>query len=97
MGHFKGIINQLSLSFEIESFEDLREELSNNYPELLFWGNIISVQKSDTTSDNNKFESCKPTYPINNFYMADVISKNSITMAKCVEEILSKPLLEKSA
>jgi len=29
--------------------------------------------------------------------MADVISKNSITMAKCVEEILSKPLLEKSA
>jgi hypothetical protein len=29
--------------------------------------------------------------------MSDVISKNSITMAKCVEEILPKPLLEKTA
>jgi hypothetical protein len=29
--------------------------------------------------------------------MSDVISKNSITMAKCVEEIISKPLLEKTA
>ena len=93
----KELSNQLSLPYEIESFEDLREELSKNYPELLFWNNVISVQKSDATSDNNQFESCKPTYPINNFYMADVISKNSITMAKCVEEILSKPLLEKSA
>ena len=93
----KELSNQLSLSFEIESFEDLREELSQNFPELLFWNNVISVPKSDASSDDNQVESCKPTYPISNFYMADVISKNSITMAKCVEEILSKPLLEKTA
>ena len=93
----KELSNQLSLPYEIESFEDLREELSKNYPELLFWNNVISVQKSVVTFDNNQIESCKPIYPISNFYMADVISKNSITMAKCVEEILSKPLLEKSA
>ncbi len=93
----KELSNQLSLPYEIESFEDLRKELSKNYPELLFWNNVISVQKSNETSENNQFECCKPTYPISNFYMADVISKNSITMAKCVEEILSKPLLEKSA
>jgi len=93
----KELSNQLSLPYEIESFEDLREELSINYPELLFWNNVISVQKSDTTSDDNQVENCKPVYPINNFYMADVISKNSITMVKCVEEILSKPLLDKSA
>ena len=93
----KELSNQLSLPYEIESFEDLREELSKNFPELLFWNNVISVQKSNTFSDNNQVESCKATYPISNFYMADVISKNSITMAKCVEEILSKPLLEKTA
>ena len=93
----KELSNQLSLPYEIESFEDLREELSKNFPELLFWNNVISVQKSHASSDDNQVENCKPTYPISNFYMADVISKNSITMAKCVEEILSKPLLEKSA
>jgi NADH-quinone oxidoreductase subunit G len=93
----KELSNQLSLPYEIESFEDLREELSKNFPELLFWNNVISVQKSHASSDDNQVERCKPTYPISNFYMADVISKNSITMAKCVEEILSKPLLEKTA
>ena len=93
----KELSNQLSLPFEIESFEDLRENLSKNYPELLLWNNIISIQKSEISSNNYQIENCKPIYPISNFYMADVISKNSITMAKCVEEILSKPLLEKSA
>ena len=93
----KELSNQLSLPFEIESFEDLRENLSKNYPELLLWNNIISIQKSKISSNNYQIENCKPIYPISNFYMADVISKNSITMAKCVEEILSKPLLEKSA
>ena len=93
----KELSNQLSLTFEIESFEDLRENLSKNYPELLLWNNIISIQKSKISSNNYQIENCKPIYPISNFYMADVISKNSITMAKCVEEILSKPLLEKSA
>ena len=45
-----------------------------------------------------EFEDCKTQYPINNFYMSDIISKNSVTMAKCVEEITSTPsLLEKSA
>ena len=93
----KELSNQLSLTFEIESFEDLRADLSKNYPELLLWNNIISIQKSEISSNNYQIENCKPIYPISNFYMADVISKNSITMAKCVEEILSKPLLEKSA
>ena len=45
-----------------------------------------------------EFEDCKAEYPVSNFYMSDVISKNSVTMAKCVEEIISTPsLLEKSA
>ena len=87
----------MSLPFEIESFEDLREDLSKNYPELLLWNNIISIQKSEISSNNYQIENCKPIYPISNFYIADIISKNSITMAKCVKEILSKPLLEKSA
>ena len=65
----KELSNQLSLPYEIESFEDLREELSKNFPELLFWNNVISIQKSQAPSDDNQIESCKPTYPISNFYI----------------------------
>ena len=31
-------------------------------------------------------------YPINNFYMSDVVSKNSKIMAKCAQEILDQKL-----
>ena len=37
----KELSNQMTLPFEIESFEDLRDNLSKNYPEILLWKNII--------------------------------------------------------
>ena len=93
----KELSNQLSLNFEINSFDELRMELSKNYPSLVNLHEVIhSVERYDDQSDII-FESSSCVYPIQNFYMSDIISKNSQTMAKCVEDILSKPLLEKSA
>ena len=59
---------------------------------------IIAVENSTSIIPDIEFEDCKAEYPVSNFYMSDVISKNSVTMAKCVDEIISTPsLLEKSA
>jgi hypothetical protein len=57
---------------------------------------LNSAEKYEDQSDI-LFENSQCVYPIKNFYMSDVISKNSKTMAKCVEDIISQPLLEKSA
>ena len=93
----KELSNQLSLNFEINTFDELRQDLSHNYPNLVnFHEIIISANKYEDQSDIS-FEKSSCIYPIQNFYMSDIISKNSKTMAKCVEDILSKPLLEKSA
>ena len=93
----KELSNQLSLSFEIESFEDLRNKLSQEFPDLMNFHQIIKFSENSNFDKPYNFENCSISYPIENFYMSDVISKNSITMAKCVEEILPKPLLEKTA
>jgi NADH-quinone oxidoreductase subunit G len=93
----KELSNQLSLSFEIESFEDLRSKLSQEFPDLMKFQQIIELSENSNFDKPYNFENCSISYPIENFYMSDVISKNSITMAKCVEEILPKPLLEKTA
>ena len=93
----KELSNQLSLNFEIENFDDLRLELSKEFPELTILQKIIELSEPSPFGKFINFEDCSINYPIENFYMSDVISKNSITMAKCVEEILSKPLLEKTA
>ena len=58
---------------------------------------IIKFSENSNFDKPYNFENCSISYPIENFYMSDVISKNSTTMAKCVEEILPKPLLEKTA
>ena len=93
----KELSNQLSFSFEIESFEDLRIKLSQEFPDLTKFQQIIEIVETSKFDEPFNFENCAISYPIENFYMSDVISKNSITMAKCVEEILPKPLLEKTA
>ena len=93
----KELSNQLSLNFEINTFDELRAELSNNYPNLVNLNEIISSDEKYEDQSSITFESNSCIYPIHNFYMSDIISKNSKTMAKCVEDILSKPLLEKSA
>ncbi len=94
----KKLSDEFSFVFEPNTFEQLRSELLKKYTKLSIFHEILSNDNASPIITDIEFEDCKPQYPINNFYMSDIISKNSVTMAKCVEEIASTPsLLEKSA
>ena len=94
----KKLSDEFSFVFEPNTFEQLRSELLKKYTKLSIFHEILSNDNASPIITDIEFEDCKTQYPINNFYMSDIISKNSVTMAKCVEEIISTPsLLEKSA
>ena len=94
----KKLSEELSFIFEPNTFEQLRSELLKKHTKLSIFHEILSNDNASPIITDIEFEDCKTQYPINNFYMSDIISKNSVTMAKCVEEIASTPsLLEKSA
>ncbi len=94
----KKLSDEFSFVFEPNTFEQLRSELLEKHTKLSIFHEILSNDNASPIITDIEFEDCKTQYPINNFYMSDIISKNSITMAKCVEEITSTPsLLEKSA
>jgi len=94
----KKLSDEFSFVFEPNTFEQLRSELLKKYTKLSIFHEILSNDNASPIITDIEFEDCKTQYPINNFYMSDIISKNSVTMAKCVEEIASTPsLLEKSA
>ena len=94
----KKLSDEFSFVFEPNTFEQLRSELFKKHTKLSIFHEILSNDNASPIITDIEFEDCKTHYPINNFYMSDIISKNSVTMAKCVEEIASTPsLLEKSA
>jgi len=94
----KKLSDEFSFVFEPNTFEQLRSELLKKHTKLSIFHEILSNDNASPIITDIEFEDCKAQYPINNFYMSDIISKNSLTMAKCVEEIISTPsLLEKSA
>ena len=94
----KKLSDEFSFVFEPNTFEQLRSELLKKHTKLSIFHEILSNDNASPIITDIEFEDCKTQYPINNFYMSDIISKNSVTMAKCVEEITSTPsLLEKSA
>ena len=94
----KKLSDEFSFVFEPNTFEQLRSELLKKHTKLSIFHEILSNDNASPIITDIEFEDCKTQYPINNFYMSDIISKNSVTMVKCVEEIISAPsLLEKSA
>ena len=94
----KKLSDEFSFVFEPNTFEQLRSELLKKHTKLSIFHEILSNDNASPIITDIEFEDCKTQYPINNFYMSDIISKNSVTMVKCVEEIIPTPsLLEKSA
>ena len=94
----KKLSDEFSFVFEPNTFEQLRSELLKKFTKLSIFNETLSNDNASPIITDIEFEDCKTQYPINNFYMSDIISKNSVTMVKCVEEIISTPsLLEKSA
>ena len=86
---FRALSNNFSKKLQFNNLSELRKEISNLFPLFKEINNLSSISKlnfgSSTKIAGRVFE-----YNIKNFYMTDVISRASITMANCSREILNK-------
>ena len=67
----------------------MRNKLANNFPNFKEL-NTINMELDVNYGSETQIKSRLIDYNIKNFYMNDVISRNSITMANCSKEILKK-------
>ena len=86
---FRALSNNFSQKLKFNNLSELRNELSNLFPVFKEINNLPSSSKLDFGS-STKIEDRVLEYNIKNFYMTDVISRASITMANCTREILNK-------
>ena len=86
---FRSLSNNFSQKLRFNNLSELRNEISNLFPVFKEINNLPSSSKLDFGSAT-KIENRVLEYNIKNFYMTDVISRASITMANCSREILNK-------
>ena len=86
---FRALSNNFSQKLKFNNLSELRNEISNLFPVFKEINNLPSFSKLDFGS-STKIENRVLEYNIKNFYMTDVISRASITMANCSREILNK-------
>ena len=86
---FRSLSNNFSQKLKFNNLSELRNEISNLFPVFKEINNLPSSSKLDFGS-STKIENRVLEYNIKNFYMTDVISRASITMANCSREILNK-------
>ena len=86
---FRALSNNFSQKLKFNNLSELRNEISNLFPVFKEINNLPSSSKLDFGS-STKIENRVLEYNIKNFYMTDVISRASITMANCSREILNK-------
>ena len=86
---FRALSNNFSQKLKFNNLSELRNEISNLFPVFKEINNLPSSSKLDFGS-STKIEDRVLEYNIKNFYMTDVISRASITMANCSREILNK-------
>jgi len=79
-------------SFQFNNLEQLRKKIIIQNP---LFSHLFEISKGNGISFGsvNTIEERDIYYNIDNFYMNDVISKYSETMAKCTKEILNRPKL----
>jgi len=86
---FRSLSNNFLSKLKFNNLSDLRNEISNFFPLFKEINKLPDHSKLNFGSSkiigNRVFQ-----YNINNFYMTDVISRASITMANCTKEILNK-------
>ena len=85
---FRALSNHFSQKLKFNNLSELRNEISNFFPAFKEINDLQSSSKLDFGS-STKIENRVLEYNINNFYMTDVISRASITMANCSREILN--------
>ena len=86
---FRALSNNFSQKLKFNNLSELRNEISNLFPVFKEINNLPPSSKLDFGS-STKIEDRVLEYNIKNFYMTDVISRASITMANCSREILNK-------
>ena len=86
---FRSLSNNFLSKLKFNNLSDLRNVISNLFPLFKEINKLPDHSKLNFGSSkiigNRVFQ-----YNINNFYMTDVISRASITMANCTKEILNK-------
>ena len=86
---FRALSNHFSQKLKFNNLSELRNEILNFFPAFKEINDLQSSSKLDFGS-STKIENRVLEYNIKNFYMTDVISRASITMANCSKEILNK-------
>ena len=86
---FRSMSDNIGGYLTFNNLEDLRKEICQKYP-LFQLLNALPSQKKLSFGENKKVNTRILDYTISNFYMTDVISRASITMAQCTKEILNK-------
>ena len=86
---FRALSNNFSQKLKFNNLSELRNEISNLFPVFKEINNLPPSSQLDFGS-STKIEDRVLEYNIKNFYMTDVISRASITMANCTREILNK-------
>ena len=86
---FRALSNNFSQKLKFNNLSELRNEIANIFPVFKEINNLPSSSKLNFGS-SSKIENRVLEYNIKNFYMTDVISRASITMANCSREILNK-------
>ena len=83
---FRALSDNFSKKLQFNNLSQLRNEISIHFPLIKKLNMLPNISKLDLIS-NNKIESRIIDYNIKNFYMTDSISRSSITMSKCSQEI----------
>ena len=86
---FRSLSNVLKKPLSFNNLEELRNNICQQYPMFQFI-NALPQQNKINFGNYKKINKRNLNHTINNFYMTDVISRASITMANCTKEILNK-------
>ena len=89
------IINDLKKMLKFESYKDLRNLRDNIYKKFPHLAKhdeitILEAEKSPSKPSNKKIADAPFESYLDNFYMTNAITRNSVTLTKCVKEILEK-------
>ncbi len=86
---FKTLDNRFHSNLNFNNLFELRKNIINDFP-LFQELNVLPKSPLKNFESSINIKSNLIDYNIKNFYMTDVISRSSVTMAKCTQEILNK-------